>query len=66
MPKNDKQAELTAELCKLHERACIELLDFYLDPKTGYKVFTADYHKKRGTCCESGCRHCPYQDIVKK
>jgi 2-iminoacetate synthase ThiH len=25
-------------------------------------VFTAAYHLKRGNCCESGCRHCPYRD----
>ena|SRR5438045_725849 len=24
-------------------------------------VFTARYHLRRGYCCESGCRHCPYQ-----
>jgi hypothetical protein len=23
-------------------------------------VFTAQYLLKRGTCCGSGCRHCPY------
>lgn len=23
-------------------------------------VFTAAYHLKRGFCCGSGCRHCPY------
>lgn len=23
-------------------------------------VFTALYHKKRGYCCQSSCRHCPY------
>jgi len=23
-------------------------------------VFTAAYHLKRGSCCGSGCRHCPY------
>jgi hypothetical protein len=23
-------------------------------------VFTAAYHRKRGSCCGSGCRHCPY------
>jgi hypothetical protein len=27
-----------------------------------YLVFTAAYHLKRGYCCESGCRHCPYRD----
>lgn len=23
-------------------------------------VFTAAFHLKRGYCCGSGCRHCPY------
>ena len=32
----------------------------YLDPVTGLWVFTAAYHADRGTCCDSGCRHCPY------
>jgi len=32
--------------------------DFYLEGS--YIVFTAAYHLKRGHCCESGCRHCPY------
>jgi len=25
-----------------------------------YLVFTAQYHLRRGYCCQSGCRHCPY------
>ena len=33
--------------------------DFYMDGP--YLVFTAAYHLKRGTCCNSGCRHCPYR-----
>ena len=32
--------------------------DFYYEGP--YLVFTAAYHLKRGTCCGSGCRHCPY------
>ncbi|MGI9068485.1 MAG: DUF5522 domain-containing protein [Pyrinomonadaceae bacterium] len=24
-------------------------------------VFTASYHRRRGYCCESGCRQCPYE-----
>jgi hypothetical protein len=32
--------------------------DFYLE--RGYVVFTASYLRRRGYCCESGCRHCPY------
>jgi iron complex transport system substrate-binding protein len=26
----------------------------------GAMVFTADYLKRRGYCCDSGCRNCPY------
>ncbi len=32
--------------------------DYYFEGP--YLVFTAAYHLKRGTCCGSGCRHCPY------
>jgi ABC-type Fe3+-hydroxamate transport system substrate-binding protein/diphthamide synthase (EF-2-diphthine--ammonia ligase) len=44
----------------LHKEACESGDDFYADPATGYKVFTEVAHKKRGKCCGSGCRHCPY------
>ncbi|HRE41746.1 MAG TPA: DUF5522 domain-containing protein [Ignavibacteria bacterium] len=37
----------------------IEGEDFYFD-KSGLMVFTQEYHLKRGYCCKSGCRHCPY------
>jgi len=33
--------------------------DFYLEG--GRMVFTAAYHLRRGYCCGSHCRHCPYQ-----
>ena len=33
--------------------------DYYLD-EFGRMVFTVAYHLKRGHCCDSGCRHCPY------
>ena len=36
--------------------------DFYFDGP--YLVFTAAYHLKRGSCCHSGCRHCPYRDTL--
>lgn len=32
----------------------------YVDPVTGYFVFTAADLAARGTCCDTGCRHCPY------
>ena len=33
--------------------------DFYYEGP--YVVFTAAYHLKRGYCCNSDCRHCPYR-----
>ena len=32
----------------------------YRDPSSGLMVLTAATHVARGTCCDSGCRHCPY------
>lgn len=32
----------------------------YADPLSGQSVFTAAHHLKRGRCCRSCCRHCPY------
>jgi hypothetical protein len=40
-------------------RVPLEEDDFYLNEK-GYKVFTEKFHLKRGYCCKSGCKHCPY------
>jgi hypothetical protein len=36
----------------------LEERDFYLE--NGFMVFTREYHLKRGFCCQSGCRHCPW------
>jgi hypothetical protein len=33
--------------------------DYYLSEE-GYIVFTEAYHLKRGYCCKSNCKHCPY------
>jgi hypothetical protein len=35
--------------------------EFYLE--NGFVVFTARYHLRRGFCCGSGCRHCPYAHV---
>jgi hypothetical protein len=34
--------------------------DYYLED--GYLVFTEAYQLKRGYCCGSGCRHCPWRE----
>jgi len=36
----------------------VEALDYYIED--GLMVFTANYLRNRGYCCQSGCRHCPY------
>jgi hypothetical protein len=37
----------------------LEPEDYYFEGAN--LVFTAAYHLKRGSCCGSGCRHCPYK-----
>ena len=41
----------------------VENIDFYFENINGtkFKVFTEHYHKERGFCCKSICRHCPYR-----
>ena len=43
-------------------QSLIEDIDYYIDQER-LLVFTAWYHLKRGECCGSGCRHCPYDHI---
>ncbi|MGA7158845.1 MAG: DUF5522 domain-containing protein [Acidobacteriaceae bacterium] len=33
--------------------------DFYMEGPN--LVFTAQYHLRRGACCNNNCRHCPYK-----
>lgn len=49
------------------ERAPLALVageDYYLE--RGFLVFTARYHLRRGYCCGSGCRHCPYDERARR
>ena len=43
-----------------HHEAVVAGTPTYRDPVSGLAVFTAALLASRGTCCESGCRHCPY------
>jgi len=49
-------------ICAAHEAAMARDESGYRDPFTGLFVMTATYLWARGTCCESGCRHCPWLD----
>jgi hypothetical protein len=48
------------ELLAAHEDALAAGTPGYLDPVTGLFVLTAAFLADRGTCCDRGCRHCPY------
>jgi hypothetical protein len=48
------------EILRAHTQALGVGADTYVDPRSGYTVLTAGYLARRGNCCESGCRHCPY------
>lgn len=45
---------------RIHDEAVRKGRKTYVDPATGYQVFTSLAHNERGWCCGSGCRHCPY------
>jgi hypothetical protein len=51
---------LSAEVMAAHDRAVAAGEPGYADPVSGLYVFTTRYLAARGTCCDSGCRHCPY------
>ena len=38
--------------------------DFYYSTD-GYIIFTEKYHLKRGYCCKSNCKHCPFGYDIK-
>ena len=39
--------------------------DFYYN-ENGQLVMTETYHRKRGSCCGNGCKHCEYFPAHKK
>ena len=45
---------------KIHQLACENKQDSYIDPETGYHVLTSYYLQTRGECCTNRCRHCPF------
>jgi hypothetical protein len=49
-----------ARTIRAHADALAAGADTYVDPCSGFTVLTAAYLARRGHCCSSGCRHCPY------
>ncbi len=50
------------EVIAAHTAAVVADVDGYIDPVSGYWVFTARYLDERGHCCDMGCRHCPWEE----
>ncbi|XP_061739468.1 uncharacterized protein C1orf53 homolog isoform X2 [Nerophis ophidion] len=48
---------------RVHAEACQAKKQMYVDPSSGYKVFTEYAQLQRGKCCGSACRHCPYGQV---
>ena len=51
---------LRAEILAAHAAAIDAGEDQYVDPASGYTALTSAFLLRRGYCCDSGCRHCPY------
>lgn len=52
--KGNRMAEAGSDPYEL-----VQDLDYYWE--NGRVIFTARFLTKRGRCCDSGCRHCPYK-----
>lgn len=59
----EKFTEDEISIHRIHRDACEAKKQMYVDPSTGYKVFTEYAHLQRGKCCGSACRHCPYGQV---
>ena len=46
----------------MSKQELVEGIDYNLEEINGvkYKVFTEQFHLKRGRCCKSGCKYCPW------
>ena len=52
--------DLDKKIEEIHKEACSNCESTYIDPETGFNVFTEYFLLERGYCCENNCRHCPY------
>ena len=58
--KRVQKYEKQSAIKKMHDAAVSMGAKTYLDPETRFLVMTSEFLRSRGTCCESGCRHCPW------
>ena len=64
-PPNPPEDEATIA-ARAHAAAIAHGDETYVDPVTGYFVLTEATLRARGTCCGSGCRHCPYSEAEQR
>ena len=50
---------MSEDLSSFSKRDTMNSTDYYIGEE-GYIIFTDSYHLKRGYCCKSGCKHCPF------
>ncbi|MFN5637248.1 MAG: DUF5522 domain-containing protein [Flavobacteriales bacterium] len=55
----DNNEESGIDFSEFGKRSKLSEEDYYLSDE-GYIVFKESYHLKRGYCCKSNCKHCPY------
>ena len=62
---SDKSLHARAALVKSYnDTGILEGIHYYLEGER--VVFTDIFHFQRGSCCDNGCRHCPYTKPRKK
>lgn len=69
LPLGDREraakSPLPLAMAKALHRHAVQMApprDTYIDPDSGYSVFTQAYLKRR-PCCGNGCRHCPWGHV---
>ncbi len=60
----DEVSETNGQIEEEESPPIIEGIDYYLED--GLFVFTREFLLRRGYCCESGCRNCPYPREVRE
>ncbi|KAK7198934.1 Cobalamin adenosyltransferase [Novymonas esmeraldas] len=61
--ENQIEKRLSAETKALHAQAVERGEDTYIDPRTGFTVFTRLGQMRNLKCCGNRCRHCPYGHV---
>lgn len=57
---NNNTSTALVDIEDIHNEALSLGSKTYIDPATGFTVFTELQHLQRGVCCGNKCRHCPY------